>query len=193
MTLTQRINELIEQHGSMRAVARVMQTENSYLSRLHSGEKERPGKLVLRRLGLRSVTTYERTEPHRAGEQPKAHRPDEQKSAIERSADTPAPEPSGALAIMKALEFAEYMAKGAEQFLEAVNASDMAWAEVQESTDEAESKIAHEEWNGSLQTRGDFAAGLRSDIYEFRKRAAKVGGTPNRRRRGQVAEDAQAK
>ena len=59
MTLPDRIDELVQQHGSLRAVARVTEIDVGYLSRLHSGEKENPEKEKLRRLGLRRVVSYE--------------------------------------------------------------------------------------------------------------------------------------
>lgn len=60
MTLAERIDELIERHGSLRAVARVTEIDAGYLSRLRSGEKASPQKDKLRRLGLRRVVSYER-------------------------------------------------------------------------------------------------------------------------------------
>lgn len=61
MTLQERIAELVEQHGSLRNAALVVKVDVGYLSRLASGEKVRPGKSILQRMGLRLVTTYERT------------------------------------------------------------------------------------------------------------------------------------
>ncbi len=58
MTLQERIEQLVAQHGSLRAVARVKEIEVGYLSRLKSGEKTRPGKAILRKLGLRQVIDY---------------------------------------------------------------------------------------------------------------------------------------
>lgn len=63
ITLTDRIAELIEQHGSLRAAARALQTNPGYLCRLASGEKSNPGEEVLTCMGLRAVTTYERIKP----------------------------------------------------------------------------------------------------------------------------------
>lgn len=60
MTLSERIHELLAQHGSLRAVARVTEIDAGYLSRLHAGKKVNPGKDKLRRLGLRRVVTFER-------------------------------------------------------------------------------------------------------------------------------------
>lgn len=59
MTLQERIDQLILQHGTLRAAARVAQIDASYLSRLRYGEKENPTNDVLRRLGLRRVVSYE--------------------------------------------------------------------------------------------------------------------------------------
>ena len=60
MTLSERIDELVKQHGSLRAAARVAQVDPGYLSRLRSGEKWRPEDAVLRRLGLRCVVSFEK-------------------------------------------------------------------------------------------------------------------------------------
>lgn len=60
MTLQDRIDELVAQHGSLRAVARVTDIDAGYLSRLRTGEKVNPEKDKLRRLGLRRVVTFER-------------------------------------------------------------------------------------------------------------------------------------
>lgn len=63
MTLTERIEQLVEQHGTLRAVSRVTEIDAGYLSRLRSGEKVNPEKAKLRRLGLRRVVTYELLKP----------------------------------------------------------------------------------------------------------------------------------
>jgi len=60
MDLKERINQLVLQHGSLRAVARVSGIDVGYLSRLRSGAKANPPPIhTLRRLGLRRVVTYE--------------------------------------------------------------------------------------------------------------------------------------
>lgn len=59
VTLAERIDELVAQHGSLRAVARVTEIDVGYLSRLRAGEKVNPEKDKLRRLGLRRVVSYE--------------------------------------------------------------------------------------------------------------------------------------
>lgn len=63
VTLAERIDELVAQHGSLRAVARVTEIDAGYLSRLRAGEKVNPEKDKLRRLGLRRVVSYERLKP----------------------------------------------------------------------------------------------------------------------------------
>ena len=63
MTLPERIAELVAQHGSLRAAARALECDVSYLSRLQSGAKFRPTVGLLGRMGLREITTYERL-PH---------------------------------------------------------------------------------------------------------------------------------
>jgi hypothetical protein len=61
-SLHNRIAELSEQHGSLRAAAAVLQCDPGYLSRLASGEKTDPGGNLLERMGLRQIVTYERIE-----------------------------------------------------------------------------------------------------------------------------------
>lgn len=63
MTLQERIDQLVKQHGSLRAVARVSEIDAGYLSRLRAGEKVNPEKAKLRRLGLRRVVSYELLKP----------------------------------------------------------------------------------------------------------------------------------
>jgi len=62
MTLKQRIDELITQHGSLRAVGRVLSIDPGYLLRLSTGEKDRPSERTLKKLKLRQIVTinYER-------------------------------------------------------------------------------------------------------------------------------------
>lgn len=54
-----RIDQLIEHHGSLRAVARVLEVSPAYLSRLSRGEKQDPSDGMLRKLRLRRVVSYE--------------------------------------------------------------------------------------------------------------------------------------
>jgi hypothetical protein len=60
ITLAERIDELVAQHGSLRAAAAVLRTDAAYLWRLKSGEKNDPGEQLLRRMKLRRVVSYER-------------------------------------------------------------------------------------------------------------------------------------
>jgi hypothetical protein len=61
VTLCERVDELVREHGSLRAAARAVKIDHGYLQRLRDGEKKNPGRLTLRRLGLRKVIAYERT------------------------------------------------------------------------------------------------------------------------------------
>ena len=70
MTLQDRIDELVAQHGSLRAVARVTEIDAGYLSRLRTGEKVNPEKDKLRRMGLRRVVTFERLKTPNVGIEP---------------------------------------------------------------------------------------------------------------------------
>ena len=60
ITIADRVLELVDQHGSLRAAARVLKIDHAYLSRLSSGEKVRPSAEVLRKIGLIQVVTYRR-------------------------------------------------------------------------------------------------------------------------------------
>jgi len=60
MTLEKRIMELCLEHGTLRAAALALKTDAGYLSRLWHGEKVNPSAALLKRMGLRRVTTYER-------------------------------------------------------------------------------------------------------------------------------------
>ena len=63
VTLADRIDELVAQHGSLRALARVMECSPPYICRLRAGVTKNPGPAVLRKLGLRRVVSYERLKP----------------------------------------------------------------------------------------------------------------------------------
>jgi hypothetical protein len=65
-----------------------------------------------------------------------------------------------------ALEFAEYMAKSAEQLIEAVNKLAMA----EQARDEGEGDDPDEKVNHAQQDCTEFLTGLRNDIYQFRSR-----------------------
>lgn len=58
--LQQRITELATHHGSIRAAARVLMVDHTYLYRLSTGEKDNPDDDLLRKLKLRRVVAYER-------------------------------------------------------------------------------------------------------------------------------------
>lgn len=57
VTVPERVAELVAQHGSLRAVARELNCDVGYLSRLASEEKDAPGSLLLERMGLRRHVT----------------------------------------------------------------------------------------------------------------------------------------
>lgn len=59
MTLAQRIEELAAQHGSLRSAARALMVDAGYLQRMVTGEKDNPSDLLLSRMGLRRVVSYE--------------------------------------------------------------------------------------------------------------------------------------
>jgi len=70
MTLQDRIDELVAQHGSLRAVARVTEIDVGYLSRLRAYANVNPGRDKLRRLGLRRVVAYELLKTPNVGVEP---------------------------------------------------------------------------------------------------------------------------
>lgn len=79
-----------------------------------------------------------------------------------------------------ALEFAEYMAKGAEKMLEAINARDEALCTLNElDEDDHEFYAADQAHCEAIDLCSEYASALRNDIYEFRKRrdraAASIG------------------
>jgi len=81
--------------------------------------------------------------------------------------------PAQALGGVKALEFAEYMAKGAEQLLEAMNEHAAALMALEEgSNEDADVDITEQtlRCERAEQALGEFMTGLRDDVYEFRKR-----------------------
>jgi len=59
--LKTKIEQLIYQHGSLRAAARVLKIDPAYLHRLLNGEKNAPSEKILRKLGLKRIVviTYE--------------------------------------------------------------------------------------------------------------------------------------
>jgi len=56
--LQQRISDAIERHGSLRAAARVLQVDHAYLKRLLDGTRDNPSPDLMRKLGVRKVTSY---------------------------------------------------------------------------------------------------------------------------------------
>ena len=56
-----RVRELHRQHGTLRAVGLVLGLDHAYLKRLEDGTKINPSSEVLRKLHLRKVIGYERT------------------------------------------------------------------------------------------------------------------------------------
>lgn len=59
-TLPGRIEELIAEHGTLRAVARHLRVDPAYMHRLRRGEMENPGDDLLADMGLCRVVMYER-------------------------------------------------------------------------------------------------------------------------------------
>ena len=58
MRIGERIDELVSQHGGLRAVALAIDVDVGYLSRLRAGKKTNPSRKTLRKLGLTEVITY---------------------------------------------------------------------------------------------------------------------------------------
>jgi hypothetical protein len=54
----QAVEAKIQQHGSLRAAARVMRVSAPYLCRFRHGQKRNPSDALLRKLGLRRVIEY---------------------------------------------------------------------------------------------------------------------------------------
>lgn len=57
-SLRQEIESRIRRHGSLRAAARAMKMDPSYLLRLMTGEKVNPSRATLAKLGLLRVESY---------------------------------------------------------------------------------------------------------------------------------------
>ena len=57
--LRTRIESLVGRCGGLRAAARLLHVDPGYLSRLRSGGKTNPSKVLLRKLGLRKVEVYQ--------------------------------------------------------------------------------------------------------------------------------------
>lgn len=63
--LQNRVIELIEAHGSVRAAAAEIEVDYTYLYRLSKGERKEPSEDVLKKLCLRRVVSYEDATPVR--------------------------------------------------------------------------------------------------------------------------------
>lgn len=61
MEIKTRIQQLLTEHGGVRATARAIRMSPSYLIRLRDGEKWEPSEQVLAKLGLQKKVTYART------------------------------------------------------------------------------------------------------------------------------------
>ena len=59
VTLAERVDELIAQHGSIRKAARVLEVDHAHLFRVKKGEKQ-PSDDLLRRMGLTRHVHYTR-------------------------------------------------------------------------------------------------------------------------------------
>jgi hypothetical protein len=78
-----------------------------------------------------------------------------------------------------ALEFAEYLAKRADQLIEAMNAQDEAHMALNElDDDDAEFEAADTAHVDAIHARVDQVRALRSAVYEFRKRRDRAQATP---------------
>jgi hypothetical protein len=88
---------------------------------------------------------------------------------LDQSIRAVAPPSDDLLSLLKALEFAEYMAKGAEQLLKAMNDSAEIVLRFAESDDGDPEDLEEVE-----QAVSEHMRGLASDIYEFRKRVCRA-------------------
>lgn len=58
VSLAQRIEQLIQKHGSLLAVQEATGVDVMYMERIQNGEKPRPHKDCVDRLGLKTVIMY---------------------------------------------------------------------------------------------------------------------------------------
>lgn len=75
--------------------------------------------------------------------------------------------------LKKAVEFAHYLAKGAERLIDAVHTRDSILVRIEdgeEVDEDLEEALAR-----AQEAVGEFTQGLRGDVYEFRKRADRIG------------------
>lgn len=57
-TLGARICMLVDRHGSLRNVGKILSIDHAYLKRLRDGDKVNPSETVLKKLGLKRIVTY---------------------------------------------------------------------------------------------------------------------------------------
>jgi hypothetical protein len=58
ITIAERVCELIEQHGSLRAAARAINLDPGYMARLRMGTKKAPSNKTLQKLSLLKEIKY---------------------------------------------------------------------------------------------------------------------------------------
>jgi len=92
-------------------------------------------------------------------------------------------DPIGSIdALKKAVEFAHYLAKDAEEFLVAVNERDALLLKIEEGEEVDEATLQH-----ANESVVEFTRGLRSGVYEFRKRAERIASQDGEAVRGAAA------
>ena len=64
ITIADRIAELMAEHGGLRAAAKAIKLQPSYLSRLRNGHQTNPQPEALRKLGLSRRVIYTRKKPY---------------------------------------------------------------------------------------------------------------------------------
>ncbi|WP_298705703.1 hypothetical protein [Variovorax gossypii] len=110
-------------------------------------------------------------------------------NAMRPGGDAGTPDPATAAARAgqqaKAIEFAHYLAGKAERFLDVVNDRDALRQKVEEGDEVSEQDLERAD-----EVLADHARGLRSGVYEFRKRADRIGSAenPNEAPEGRVPE-----
>ena len=66
VTLAERVDELVAQHGSLRKAARVLEVDHAHLFGIKKGTKN-PSERLLRRMGLRQHIHYTRLSDNQTG------------------------------------------------------------------------------------------------------------------------------
>ena len=64
ITIPERINELMAEHGGLNRAAKAVKLYPSYLSRLRNGHQTNPSPEALKKLGLVRRITYVRRKPY---------------------------------------------------------------------------------------------------------------------------------